>query len=124
VLCTSGSGDPAPTVQRDSRCGLLASSQRDRFATTIRPVPIPVILPQLFAGDGLRTLRAAIAEPDRWAIEPKVDGVRGLVVFQPDGRMETRNRRGSRRSRTRRGASGSRGASIGDISHEDPDEAA
>lgn len=58
---------------------------------------IPPILPQLVAGDGLRALRAAIADPDGWAVEPKVDGVRGLVVFQPDGSLETRNRRGIRR---------------------------
>jgi ATP-dependent DNA ligase len=30
-------------------------------------------------------------------VEPKVDGVRGLVVFQPDGSLEMRNRRGIRR---------------------------
>jgi ATP-dependent DNA ligase len=60
-------------------------------------VPIPDVLPQLVANDGLRALRDAIADPDRWAIEPKVDGVRGLVVFQPDGLLETRNRLGIRR---------------------------
>jgi hypothetical protein len=38
------------------------------------------LLPQLVANDGLRTLRAAIADPNRWAIEPKVDGVRGLLI--------------------------------------------
>jgi ATP-dependent DNA ligase len=52
------------------------------------------VLPQLVANDGLRTLRAAIAEPGRYAIEPKIDGVRGLIVFRPDGIVETRNRRG------------------------------
>jgi hypothetical protein len=40
-------------------------------------------------------LEAAIAAPERWAIEPKVD-VRGLVVFD-NGVVETRNRRGERR---------------------------
>jgi ATP-dependent DNA ligase len=52
------------------------------------------VLPQLVANDGLRVIRAAIAEPTRYAIEPKIDGVRGLIVFRPDGVIETRNRRG------------------------------
>ncbi len=52
------------------------------------------VLPQLVANDGLRVLRAAISEPARYAIEPKIDGVRGLIVFRPDGVVETRNRRG------------------------------
>jgi hypothetical protein len=52
------------------------------------------VLPQLVANDGLRTLRAAIADPRRYAIEPKIDGVRGLIVFRPDGVVETPNRRG------------------------------
>jgi bifunctional non-homologous end joining protein LigD len=60
-------------------------------------VPLPNVLPQLVANNGLLALRAAIAEPDRWAIEPKVDGVRGLIVFQPDGLLEARNRLGIRR---------------------------
>ena len=30
----------------------------------------------------------------RFAIEPKIDGVRGLIVFRPDRVVETRNRRG------------------------------
>ena len=42
-------------------------------------------------------MRAAIADPGRYAIEPKVDGVRGLVAFAPGGHLETRNRRGERR---------------------------
>ena len=32
-------------------------------------------------------LRAAIAEPDRYVLEPTVDGVRGLVVYGPDGML-------------------------------------
>lgn len=55
------------------------------------------MLPQLVANDGARALRQAIAEPERFASEPKVDGVRGLVVYQPGGTIETRNRRGERR---------------------------
>jgi ATP-dependent DNA ligase len=51
------------------------------------------VLPQLVANDGLRTLRAAIVNPEHWAIEPKVEGVRGLVIFE-GGRIATRNRRG------------------------------
>jgi ATP-dependent DNA ligase len=58
---------------------------------------VPPVTPQLVANSGLRTLRAAITDPERYACEPKVDGVRGLVVYQPDGRIETRNRRGERR---------------------------
>jgi ATP-dependent DNA ligase len=54
------------------------------------------VTPQLVANTGLRALRAAIAEPDRFVCEPKIDGVRELVVYGPDG-METRNRRGERR---------------------------
>jgi hypothetical protein len=42
---------------------------------------ILVVLPQLVANDGLIALRSAIADPMRYAVEPKVDGVRGLVVF-------------------------------------------
>lgn len=60
--------------------------------------------PQLVANNGLRALHAAIAEPERFACEPKVDGVRGLVVYQPGGSIETRNRRGQRRDWLRRDA--------------------
>lgn len=55
------------------------------------------VLPQLLASDGRRALRAAIADPSRFAIEPKVDGVRGLVVFGLDGHLETRSRHGQSR---------------------------
>src|SRR5712691_1662248 len=55
------------------------------------------VLPQLVGNRGLAGLQLAIADPHRYAIEPKVDGVRGLLVFLPDGTMETRNRRGIRR---------------------------
>jgi ATP-dependent DNA ligase len=55
---------------------------------------VPIVTPQLVANNGLRALRAAIGEPERFVCEPKVDGLRGLVVYQPDGTMETRNRRG------------------------------
>jgi ATP-dependent DNA ligase len=44
-----------------------------------------------------RALRRAIADPDRYACEPKVDGVRGLVIYGPEDTIETRNRRGERR---------------------------
>src|SRR5690349_251118 len=54
---------------------------------------LPVIAPQLVASDGLGALRAAIADPERYALEPKVDGVRALVTF--DGkRLEVRGRKG------------------------------
>jgi ATP-dependent DNA ligase len=62
---------------------------------------LPAVTPQLVANTGLRALRAAIAEPERFACEPKVDGVRGLVAYGPDG-IETRNRRGERRDWLRR----------------------
>jgi bifunctional non-homologous end joining protein LigD len=51
----------------------------------------------LVANNGVAALRAAIADPGRYACEPKVDGVRGLVVYGPDGLLETRNRTGIRR---------------------------
>jgi bifunctional non-homologous end joining protein LigD len=54
---------------------------------------LPSVTPQLLGNHGLRGLLEAAADPDRWAIEPKVDGVRGLVVYDVD-RLETRNRRG------------------------------
>jgi bifunctional non-homologous end joining protein LigD len=59
-------------------------------------VPVPAVLPQLVANDGVRALQAAISDPDDW-VEPKVDGVRLLLTFQSDGTLETRNRRGVRR---------------------------
>jgi bifunctional non-homologous end joining protein LigD len=58
---------------------------------------LPAVLPQLVANDGLTALRAAIVDPDAYAIEPKVDGVRLLLTFHPDRTFETRNRRGVRR---------------------------
>jgi hypothetical protein len=58
---------------------------------------IPDLLPQLVANDGMLALEAAIADPERFAVEPKVDGVRGLVVFDSDGTLQTRNRQGIRR---------------------------
>ena len=58
---------------------------------------VPSVTPQLVANSGLRALRLAINDPERFACEPKVDGVRGLVVYQPEGTIETRNRSGIRR---------------------------
>jgi hypothetical protein len=58
---------------------------------------LPTVVPRLVANDGTRALRQAIVEPDRFACEPKVDGVRGLVVYQPERVLELRNRRGERR---------------------------
>jgi ATP-dependent DNA ligase len=58
---------------------------------------VPTVVPQLVANDGRRTLQQAIADPSRFAMEPKVDGVRGLVVYQPERLLEIRNRRGERR---------------------------
>jgi hypothetical protein len=53
----------------------------------------PFVVPQLVANDGTISLRQAIADPNRFACEPKVDGVRGLVVYQTERVMETSNRR-------------------------------
>ena len=58
---------------------------------------LPTVTPQLVANNGLAAMRAAIADPDRYVVEPKVDGVRGLVTFTPDRIVETRNRHGVRR---------------------------
>jgi ATP-dependent DNA ligase len=57
---------------------------------------VPPVTPQLVGNTGVGALHAAIADPERFACEPKVDGVRGLVVYGPGG-LETRNRRGIRR---------------------------
>jgi hypothetical protein len=58
---------------------------------------LSAVTPHLVGNTGLRALRAAIADPRTWAMEPKVDGVRGLFVYGPDGTLDTRNRRGERR---------------------------
>jgi ATP-dependent DNA ligase len=58
---------------------------------------LPAVVPQLVANDGARALRWAIANPALVAVEPKVDGVRGLLVYQPEGILEMRNRRGEKR---------------------------
>jgi ATP-dependent DNA ligase len=58
---------------------------------------VPTVTPHLVGNTGLRALHEAIAEPDRFACEPKVDGVRGLISFGPGGALETRNRSGIRR---------------------------
>jgi ATP-dependent DNA ligase len=47
-------------------------------------------------------MRRAIADPARFAIEPKVDGVRGIVSLLPGGLVEVRNRRGKIRDWFRR----------------------
>lgn len=54
-------------------------------------------MPQLLGNRGLDALRDAARDPDRWAIEPKVDVVRSLVVYESGQRLETRNRYGVRR---------------------------
>ena len=56
----------------------------------------PAVLPQHVANDGIRAMHAAIADPERFACEPKVDGVRGLLVFDGDT-IAMRDRRGERR---------------------------
>jgi ATP-dependent DNA ligase len=63
---------------------------------------LPTVTPHLVANNGLTALRAAIADPERYVVEPKVDGVRGLVVYRDDRTVETRNRHGVRRDWLRR----------------------
>jgi ATP-dependent DNA ligase len=58
---------------------------------------LPAVVPHLVANDGARALRRAIADPDRFACEPKVDGARGLVVYQPERVLEMPNPRGEKR---------------------------
>jgi bifunctional non-homologous end joining protein LigD len=60
------------------------------------------LLPQLVGNDGIRAMLRAIAEPSAYAIEPKVDGVRGFLVFREDRVLEARNRRGEVRDWFRR----------------------
>ena len=45
---------------------------------------LPSVIPQLVANDGTWALRQAIADPDRFAYEPKVDGVRGSSCTSRD----------------------------------------
>jgi ATP-dependent DNA ligase len=54
----------------------------------------PDLTPQLIANDGVKAMQRGIADPDAYAIEPKVDGVRGLLVVREDHVVEVRNRRG------------------------------
>jgi hypothetical protein len=58
---------------------------------------LPTVTPQLVANNGFDALRSAIADPERFVVEPKVDGVRGLVVYGKGETLETRNRHGARR---------------------------
>jgi bifunctional non-homologous end joining protein LigD len=58
---------------------------------------VPAVTPQLVGNAGIHALKRAIAEPDRYAFEVKVDGFRGLVAFHPDGSLTAHNRRGERR---------------------------
>jgi bifunctional non-homologous end joining protein LigD len=73
------------------------SEAGDILAVVVSVTAVPTVIPQLVANSGMRGLSQAIAEPGRWVLEPKVDGVRGLIAYLPDGTVETRNRRGERR---------------------------
>jgi ATP-dependent DNA ligase len=55
------------------------------------------VLSQLVAANGVAALRAAIGDPERFAVEPKIDGVCRLVVYGPERTIEIRNRYGVRR---------------------------
>jgi hypothetical protein len=59
------------------------------------------VLPQLVRNRGVDGLRQAIRHPERFAIEPKVAGVRGLLAFLPDGTTEKGNRSRIHRDRLR-----------------------
>jgi len=41
---------------------------------------VPAVIAHLVADDGTCALRVAIADPDRLACKPKVDGVRGWLL--------------------------------------------
>jgi ATP-dependent DNA ligase len=54
-------------------------------------------VPQLLANPGVSVLADVAKDLGRWAVEPKVDGIRCLVVYLSDETIETRNRQGERR---------------------------
>lgn len=58
---------------------------------------VPSVTPQLVGNAGPHALRRAIQEPERYAIEVKIDGSRGLIGFGDDGTISAHNRRGERR---------------------------
>lgn len=58
---------------------------------------LPSVTPQLLANGGIRALRLAIGNPERYAVEGKDDGVRVLVTLDEGGRLGTHNRRGEAR---------------------------
>jgi ATP-dependent DNA ligase len=57
---------------------------------------LPPVTPQLLANGGLRTLHLAIADSGRYAVEGKIDGVRGVVTLDA-GHLGVRNREGEPR---------------------------
>jgi hypothetical protein len=70
------------------------------------------VVPQLVANPGLDVLADVAAEPDRYAIEPKVDGIRCLVAYLAGrvGRDPQPPRRAARLARQHsRSARGDRG---------------
>jgi bifunctional non-homologous end joining protein LigD len=74
----------------------MHGARTNRTGEIIRDM-VPAVLPQLVGNSGFRALATAIDDPTRYAIEPKVDGVRGLITYQPDGSIEARNRGGKLR---------------------------
>ena len=93
-----GHDDVPPSIPKFTvRVVRLSTAAIQLRALPRRMLPmLPTVTPQLVGNTGLRALRAAIAEPQRFSCEPKVDGVRGLIVYADD-RLETRNRAGIRR---------------------------
>ena len=68
-----------PRHQGETGAGASRHSPPRLFGRRYHGQVVPPVLPQLVANDGPRALRQAIADPDRFACEPKVDGVRGLA---------------------------------------------
>ncbi len=63
---------------------------------------MPCVVLQLVVNDGTRALREAIGDPGCFACEPKVDGMRGLVVYPPERALQMGNRGGEKRDWLRR----------------------
>lgn len=57
---------------------------------------LPTVVPHLVATTA-RAIRQAIADPARFANEPEVDGMPGLVVYREGRVLEMRNRSGEHR---------------------------
>lgn len=88
---------PSLVVSRSPAVRDRASQCRLSSRPVLPLTAVPKVIPQLVANTGTRGLAHVLDEPGRWVLEPKVDGVRGLVCYLPDRTLETRNRRGEGR---------------------------